>query len=171
MRLTHHSNYAMRLLMYCALSDRPICRIADIARAYGISENHLTKIAQRLAQIGVIETVRGRNGGVRLAVAPADINIGSIIRTTEENLVIVECFDPETNTCPLAPSCRFSKILQRGLAAFLSVLDGYTLADLIATPDPLRDLLGLPASTAVGDVAAIQSNASPLKADCPAATA
>ncbi len=169
MRLTHHSNYAMRLLMYCALADRPICRIADIAGAYGISENHLTKIAQRLAQIGVIETVRGRNGGVRLAAAPELINVGDIISTTEENLVLVECFDLESNTCPLAPTCRFSKILKRGLAAFLSVLDGYTLADLIATPDPLRDLLGLPTDSMAGEIPVIQS-APAIKAECPAAT-
>lgn len=172
MRLTHHSNYAMRLLMYCALADKPVCRIADIAGAYGISENHLTKIAQRLAQVGVIETVRGRNGGVRLAVRPEQVNVGEIIRTTEENLVIVECFDLETNTCPLAPSCRFSRILQRGLAAFLSVLDGYTLADLIATPDPLRHLLSLPFEGAAAELPAIGNEMiATVKPECPIATA
>jgi len=148
MRLTHHSNYAMRLLMYCALADRPVCRIADIAAAYDISENHLTKIAQRLAQAGVIETVRGRNGGVRLSMLPQDINLGEVIRATEENLSIVECFDKDTNTCPLAPSCRFKSILERGLAAFMAVLDGYNLADLIAVPDPLRNLLDIPSPCA-----------------------
>ena len=144
MRLTHHSNYAIRLMMYCGLADRPVCRIADIANAYGISENHLTKIAQRLAQIGVIETVRGRNGGVRLARAPQDINVGEILRSTEENLTLVECFDEQSNSCPLASACRLKCILERGLAAFLAVLDGYTLADLISIPGPLRDLLELP---------------------------
>lgn len=143
MRLTHHSNYAMRLLMYCALMDKPVCRIADVAEAFGISENHLTKIAQRLSQIGVIETVRGRNGGVYLAKAPEDINIGEIIRVTEENLILVECFAEETNTCPLTSACRFKRILQQGLMAFLAVLDGYTLADLVVAPDQLKPLMNL----------------------------
>ena len=150
MRLTHHSNYAMRLLMFCALSDRPVSRIADIARAYRISENHLTKIAQCLSHIGVIETVRGRNGGVRLSAAPEDINVGAVIRVTEENLCLVECFDDGTNTCPIAECCRLKTILERGLDAFLSVLDGYTLADLIALPGPLRSGLGLEEDVAEG---------------------
>ncbi|PLX39184.1 MAG: Rrf2 family transcriptional regulator [Hyphomicrobiales bacterium] len=143
MRLTHHSNYAMRLLMYCALMDKPVCRIADVAEAYGISENHLTKIAQKLAQIGVIETVRGRNGGVYLAKTPEEINVGEIIRVTEENLVLVECFADDSNTCPLTAACRFKRILHQGLTAFLSVLDGYTLADLVAAPDQLKPLMHL----------------------------
>ncbi len=143
MRLTHHSNYAMRLLMYCALMDKPVCRIADVADAFGISENHLTKIAQKLSQIGVIETVRGRNGGVSLAKTPEEVNVGEIIRVTEENLILVECFSEETNTCPITAACRFKRILQQGLMAFLSVLDGYTLADLIASPDQLKPLMKL----------------------------
>ncbi|SNY92736.1 transcriptional regulator, BadM/Rrf2 family [Cohaesibacter sp. ES.047] len=143
MRLTQHSNYAMRLLMYCALKpDQPI-RLAEIADAYDISGHHLNKIAQRLAHVGVIHAIRGRNGGIRLAKNPADINVGQILRQTEENLTIVECFSEETNTCPLINECRFRVLLQDALAAFLKVLDAHTLEDLIAHPECLKPLLGL----------------------------
>ena len=143
MRLTQHSNYAMRLLMYCALKpDQPV-RLAEIAEAYDISCHHLNKIAQRLTHIGAIQAIRGRNGGIRLAKNPADINIGDILRQTEENLVIVECFAETTNTCPLIEECKFRKLLQKALAAFLEVLDSQTLADLVDHPECLKPLLGL----------------------------
>lgn len=143
MRLTQHSNYAMRLLMYCALKpDQPV-RLAEIADAYGISCHHLNKIAQRLTHIGAIQAIRGRNGGIRLAKEPKDINIGEILRQTEENLVIVECFSETTNTCPLINECKFRQLLQKALVAFLDVLDSQTLEDLVAHPDCLKPLLGL----------------------------
>ncbi|WP_319533695.1 Rrf2 family transcriptional regulator [uncultured Cohaesibacter sp.] len=143
MRLTQHSNYAMRLLMYCALKpDQPV-RLAEIAEAYAISGHHLNKIAQRLAHIGVIHAIRGRNGGIRLAKEPQDINVGDILRQTEENLQIVECFSEKTNTCPLIHECRFRTLLQDALDAFLKVLDAHTLEDLIAHPECLKPLLGL----------------------------
>ena len=143
MRLTQHSNYAMRLLMYCALKpDQPV-RLAEIAEAYDISGHHLNKIAQRLTHIGAIQTIRGRNGGIRLAKHPKDINIGDILRQTEENLIIVECFSEESNTCPLISQCKFRKLLQEALAAFLKVLDAHTLDDLVTHPDCLKPLLGI----------------------------
>lgn len=143
MRLTQHSNYAMRLLMYCALKpDQPV-RLAEIAEAYDISCHHLNKIAQRLTHIGAIHAIRGRNGGIRLAKAPQDINVGDILRATEENLVIVECFAETTNTCPLISECKFRKLLQKALKAFLDVLDDCTLADLVSEPECLKPLLGL----------------------------
>ncbi len=143
MRLTLHSNHAIRLLMYCALRPGKIMRTADIARANRVSEHHLTKIAQCLASFGAVETVRGRSGGITLAKAPEEINIGQVIRYTEDNLELAECFNLESNTCPLAPECRFGKILQQALAAFLAVLDGYTLADLVAPGTQLKSLLGI----------------------------
>ncbi len=143
MRLTQHSNYAMRLLMYCALKpDQPV-RLAEIAEAYDISCHHLNKIAQRLAHVGAIHAIRGRNGGIRLAKDPKDINVGEILRQTEENLVIVECFAETTNTCPLINECKFRKLLQQALVAFLDVLDAHTLEDLISHPECLKPLLGL----------------------------
>lgn len=143
MRLTLHSNHAMRLLMYCALHPGQVLRTVDIARANRISEHHLTKIAQSLASFGIVETIRGRSGGITLAKRPEEINIGQVIRITEDNLELVECFNLDTNTCPLAGACRFNRILNQALNAFLSVLDGYTLADLVVPTSQLRLLLGL----------------------------
>jgi Rrf2 family protein len=145
MRLTLHSNHAVRLLMYCALRPNQVLRTVEIARANRISEHHLTKIAQCLACFGIVETIRGRSGGITLAKRPEDVIIGDVIRITEDNLELAECFNMDTNTCPLANECRFNKILHQSLAAFLAVLDGYTLADLIAPSTQLRPLLGLDA--------------------------
>lgn len=143
MRLTLHSNHAIRLLMYCALCPNQVVRTIDIARANNVSEHHLTKIAQCLANFGIIETIRGRSGGITLAKRPEEIGVGEVIRITEDNLELAECFNADTNTCPMASECRFGKILRQALAAFLAVLDGYTLADLIAPSSQLRPLLGL----------------------------
>ncbi|WP_321449548.1 Rrf2 family transcriptional regulator [uncultured Cohaesibacter sp.] len=143
MRLTQHSNYAMRLLMYCALKPEQTVRLAEIAEAYDISGHHLNKIAQRLVHIGAIHAIRGRNGGIRLAKDPKDINVGEIIRQTEENMLIVECFSEESNTCPLISECKFRTLLQNALEAFLKVLDSQTLADMVAQPDCLKPLLGM----------------------------
>ena len=143
MRLTQHSNYAMRLLMYCALKPEHPVRLAEIAEAYDISCHHLNKIAQRLTHVGVIQAIRGRNGGIRLAMEPKDINVGEVLRQTEENLTIVECFSEESNTCPLISECKFRLLLQDALKAFLNVLDAHTLEDLVAHPDCLKGLLGL----------------------------
>lgn len=144
MHLNTFTNYAIRLLMYCALKGGEVAKTRDVARAYGISENHLTKVAQQLAGAGYIKTQRGRGGGLRLAMAPEAITIGRVVRVTEGRLDLVECFEPETNTCPLADVCRFNRALQRALDGFFLVLDGYTLADLVAEPGRLRPLLHLP---------------------------
>jgi Rrf2 family nitric oxide-sensitive transcriptional repressor len=143
MHLTLRSNHAMRLMMYCALNDGRLAPVSEIARACNMSESHLGKIANTLASFGFVETVRGRGGGVRLARPPAEINVGAIVRRTEIGGCFVECLQPETNTCPLTPACRFRTIIGRAHEAFLSVLDGYTLADLVAEPDPLRALMGI----------------------------
>ena len=143
MHLTHFSNYAMRTLMYCALKREGLCRVRDIAEAYGVSEHHLMKVVQVLGQIGVIETVRGRGGGIRLAREPHEIVVGEVIRATEGRLVLVECFDEATSTCPLTRVCRLREALVRALDAFFLVLDGYTLADLVGRREPLVEALRL----------------------------
>jgi Rrf2 family nitric oxide-sensitive transcriptional repressor len=143
MHLTHFSNYAMRTLMYCALKREGLCRVRDIAEAYGVSEHHLMKVVQVLGQIGVIETVRGRGGGIRLAREPHEIVVGEVIRATEGRLVLVECFDEATSTCPLTRVCRLREALGRALDAFFLVLDGYTLADLVGRREPLVEALRL----------------------------
>lgn len=141
MQLTQFSDYAMRTLMYCALRREGLCRVRDIAEAYVVSEHHLMKVVQVLGQVGAIETVRGRGGGIRLAREPHEIVIGDVFRATEGKLALVECFDPTSSTCPLTSACRFKTALHRALDAFFLVLDGYTLADFVTTPSAMRSLL------------------------------
>ena len=149
MQLTLRSNHAMRLVMYCALNDGQVAPVSEIARACNMSEAHLAKIANLLAAHGFVETVRGRSGGVRLTRSPADLNVGDIVRTTELGRCLVECMNPETNQCPLTKVCRFQTILGRALEAFLNVLDGYTVADLVQERTEMRIALGIePAETA-----------------------
>ncbi len=143
MRLTQFSNFSIRLLMYAALKGSTPSAVPEVARAYGVSYDHLKKAAAELCRHGYLETVRGRNGGVRLAKNPSEIRIGDVIRRTEGGTVLVECFDPETNTCPLLGTCELRIALQEALAAFFDVLDRYTLADLVRAPDRLMPQLGL----------------------------
>lgn len=142
MRLTRHSDNALRALIYLGIhSAESPARITDIARRMGISADHLAKVVARLAQLGYVETLRGRDGGVRLAKPPAAIVVGEVIRATEDNLNLVECFDPSTNQCPIAPACALAPALDEALTAFFAVLDRYTLADLTAKPRALTRLL------------------------------
>ena len=143
MHLTIRSNHAMRLLMYCGLNHGRVTPAAEIARACNSSEAHLGKIANWLAQRGYVETVRGRGGGVRLTRAPSDISVGEIVRGAETGSCVVECHDADTNTCPLREACALRGVLHEAMTAFLAVLDRYTLADLLAEPEPLRRLMGL----------------------------
>ena len=143
LRLTQFSNFAIRALMYAALNGSTPSAVPEIARAYGVSYDHLKKVAAELCRLGYLETVRGRNGGVRLAKDPGAIRIGEVIRQTEGDTLLVECFDPATNICPLLTACQLRVALQEALAAFYDVLDRYTLADLIRAPEQLTPLLGL----------------------------
>lgn len=131
MQLTRYSDYSLRVLIHLAVAVRPLCTIEEIARAYGISQGHLMKVVRHLAALGLVETVRGRSGGLRLARSPERVNVGEVIRRTEENLALVECFR-EDGTCPIEAACVLRSALHEALAAFLAVLDGYTLADLVA---------------------------------------
>ncbi len=160
MQINQFTNYALRVLMYCALNEGRVARTSTIANAYGISENHLTKVAQQLAAHGYLTTLRGRGGGLRLARPATTIVVGEVVRATEGTLNLAECFDAATNSCPLAPSCRFSQALQRALAAFFLVLDGYTLADLVAAPAELRALLHLDPAAARDQAASAISSRS-----------
>ena len=138
MRLTLHTDFALRLLMLLALEPGTLHTIEEVASRYRISKNHLMKVAQTLAQQGFIESVRGRNGGLRLA-RPADrINLGAVVRTTEDSLVLVECFARETNTCVVASACGLRGPLDEALAAFFAVLNKYSLADLVSNPVTYR---------------------------------
>jgi Rrf2 family nitric oxide-sensitive transcriptional repressor len=142
MRLTRHTDNALRALIYLGIhSDDGPARITDVARRMAMSEDHLAKVIARLSQLGYVETIRGRDGGARLARPAEDIVVGAVVRATEDNLNLVECFDPETNQCPIAPACALAPALDEALTAFFAVLDRYTLADLIAKPRALSRLL------------------------------
>lgn len=143
MRLTMHTDYALRLLMLLAAKQGEPATIQEAADRYNISRNHLMKVAHRLGQAGFIHTLRGRRGGLLLAYSPEEINLGEVVRFTEEDLNLVECFDPANQSCAILPACRLRGLLQQALAAFLGELDRYTLADITAQPEPLCELLAL----------------------------
>jgi Rrf2 family nitric oxide-sensitive transcriptional repressor len=146
MRLTTFTDYCLRVLMYVAVRDSAAVTIDEIAESYGISRNHLMKVVFRLGQLGYLSTVRGRGGGMRLARSPGEINLGLLIRQTEEGLALVECFREGDVSCAIAPGCRLKGVLGEALDAFLAVLDGYTLADLLAPRRRLAKLLGVTAA-------------------------
>ncbi len=141
MHLTRFADNGLRCLMYLALHPGQTATVREIAHGMVLSEDHLVKVVQRLAQLGYVETMRGRGGGVRLVREPAEINIGEVVRQTEESFRIVECFDPAANTCPIAPACTLASAFDEALRAFLLVLDRYTLEDLTAQPKRLTKLL------------------------------
>lgn len=142
MRLTNYTDYALRVLIFLATKDKDEkSTITEITDAYQISRNHLVKVIHQLGKIGVIETTRGRGGGIILAKDPTSITVGSIVRETEEDFHLVECFNSETNQCILTPVCGLRNIFGEALAAYLAVLDTYTIADLITQPDAFRSLL------------------------------
>jgi Rrf2 family protein len=143
MRLTRQSNYAVRILMYCAANKGQLSRIADIAKAYTVSELFLFKILQPLTKAGLVETVRGRNGGIRLARKPSEISLLDVIKVTEENFSMAECFDNDVAECPLVDSCSFNAALRKALGAFFEVLAGYSIEDLVRSRPSINFLLGL----------------------------
>jgi Rrf2 family nitric oxide-sensitive transcriptional repressor len=142
MRLTAYTDYTLRTLMYLAVNDGRHATIAEIAGTYRISETHLMKVVHHLGVAGDIETTRGRNGGIRLANPPASINLGTIVRRTEMDMELVACFE-SAGTCAISEACVLQAVLREALAAFLGVLDGYTLADLVAPRERLAMLLGM----------------------------
>jgi Rrf2 family transcriptional regulator, nitric oxide-sensitive transcriptional repressor len=135
MRLTRYTDYAMRVLLYLGAQPDKVCSISEIAHAYGISQNHLMKVAHDLGKAGYIEGVRGRSGGVRLARPADQINVGEVVRRTEEGFELVEC-----GSCVIAPACGLTGVLDEALAAFMAVLDRYTLADLLKKRSKLMRL-------------------------------
>lgn len=143
MRLTLYTDYSLRVLMYLGLNRDGLATITEVAERYGISRNHLMKIVHQLGLLGYIETVRGKGGGIRLARSPGEINLGDVIRRTEEDMALVQCFDSGAPQCPIANACVLRSVLGEALDAFLSVLEGYTLEDLIAPRRRLARLLDL----------------------------
>ena len=141
MRLNLQTDYALRLLMHLAVTD-DIVTIAEIAARYRISKNHLMKVAHILGREELIETVRGRSGGLRLAPHARDARVGDIVRLMEADLALVECFQGGKGECLITPACRLKNVLREALDAFLDVLDQYTINDLVKRNPPLRVLLG-----------------------------
>lgn len=139
MRLTAYTDYTLRTLMYLGLNRDRLVTIQDIADMHGISKNHLMKVAHQLGLSGIVETVRGRNGGLRLNREPADINIGAVVRATETDFFMAECFDRDSNACVFSSACLLKGVLGSATAAYLKVLDGVTLADLIKKDPGLRE--------------------------------
>lgn len=144
MRLTRQTNYAIRLLMYCAANEGRLSRVSEVAAAYSVSELFLFKILQPLVENKLAETVRGRNGGVRLARAASEITLFDVIRVTEENFAMAECFENDATECPLVDSCALNEALRKALGAFFEVLQSYTIEDLVKARPSMRDLLGIP---------------------------
>lgn len=140
MRLTNYTDYSLRVLLYLNVHPNQLSTVKDIANAYNISKNHLMKIIYHLGKLGYIETIRGRNGGIRLAKQPNDINLGKLVRETEEDFNIVECFSNDHNSCPITSLCKLKGVLNQALFAFIQVLDGYTLEDISTNKDMLQQL-------------------------------
>lgn len=131
MRLTDYTDYALRVLMYVGAHPGRLVTIQEIADNHGISKNHLTKVVHRLGVAGLVTTMRGRTGGIRLARSPAMITLGSVVRLTEPDFIMVECFDEVSNTCTLSPVCVLKHALGRATSAYLQELDRMTLADVL----------------------------------------
>jgi len=132
MRLTSYTDYALRVLLFTGAAETTVT-IATISDAFGISKEHLRKVVHSLAQLGYLSTTQGRNGGIMLAKAPAEINIRVIIEQFETTL-LVECFEPATNTCRIDGMCGLKHVLQKAQANFLETLGAYHLSDLIRNP-------------------------------------
>ena len=136
MKLTLFTDYSMRVLLYLGARPERLCSIGEIAAAYRISQNHLMKVVNALARDGYVESVRGRGGGIRLGRAPEAINLGTLVRSTEDGFDLVDC-----GNCLVAPACGITGVLGEALAAFFAVLDRYTLADMLGRRQELRRLL------------------------------
>lgn len=142
MNLTLFTDYSLRTLMYVAVKPKEeLSTIEEIATVYGISKNHLTKSVYKLSKLGLLQTIRGRNGGFRMAQDPKDISIGWVIRRTEENWNMVECFDEKNGFCVLDPACRLKGVLARAMNAYFEVLDSVTLDDLLINRNHLKNIL------------------------------
>jgi Rrf2 family iron-responsive transcriptional regulator len=144
MRLTRQSSYAIRALIYCAVNEPGLSRIADIAKAHSISELFLFKLIKPLVEGGLIQTVRGRKGGIRLGRPAAEITLLDTVKLTEENFAMAECFEGGSDVlCPLVDACDLNGALREALGAFFDVLESYTIADLAGKRRSIRQRLGL----------------------------
>jgi Rrf2 family transcriptional regulator, nitric oxide-sensitive transcriptional repressor len=157
MRLTRYTDYSLRVLMFAAARGERVSTISEIARAYGISQNHLMKVVQDLGKAGYLRNVRGRFGGILLARPPDEIIVGEVVRRTESDFDLVEC-----GSCVIAPACGLTGVLREALEAFFRVLDGYTLASLLTKRGDLVKLFAnLAAGPAATTLAEAEATAAP----------
>ena len=131
MQLTSYTDYSLRALLYIAKTQDRLVTVSEISEHYGVSRNHMVKVIHNLGTLGFVKTVRGKSGGVRLAQSPEDILISDVVKETEPHMNIQECFDRESNTCPLIDDCRLMGVLYQARASFMGVLAKYTLADML----------------------------------------
>lgn len=143
MRLTKQTNYAIRILMYCAANNGKLSQVSEIAAAYNLSEAFLFKVLKPIVKHGFIDSIRGRNGGIKLAKPAGEIKLSEIVRITEDNFAMADCFDPEGTDCPLLDHCGLNSALREALNAFFAVLDNYTIKDLTSGQSRIDELLGL----------------------------
>ena len=144
MRLSEYTDYTLRVLMYCARHRERLVTIHELAEQHGLSKGHLRKVGNDLARQGLIETTRGRGGGLRLSKEPATIGIGDVVRASETDFRLVECFDASTNACTLTPGCRLQHLFEAALRGYFQALDGATLADLTSGPPGTASVSGRP---------------------------
>ncbi|PCE26747.1 Rrf2 family transcriptional regulator [Paraburkholderia acidicola] len=157
MRLTDYTDYSLRVMVYLAVRREGLSTIQDISDAYGISKNHLMKIVQRLGDLGWVETVRGRNGGLRLGEHADAVTVGEVVRAMEGDFALVGCFPDETGLhrpCAIQAECRLQVALAAARDAFFAELDRHTIADVAQPAAPLAVLLGIPSVIAIAPVAA-----------------
>jgi len=141
MQLTQYTDYSLRTLIYLGLRRNQLSTIAEISENYQISRNHLVKVVHQLGTQGLIDTVRGKGGGIRLASPPDKINIGDVVRRFE-SLALVECFS-DKDTCAISSSCHLRSVLQEAMGSFMDVLDRYTLEDLLVNQKKMKYLLNV----------------------------
>lgn len=144
MKLTLHTDYALRMLIFLGIHDGKQKTVSDVAKAYGLSRNHLLKVARNLGRLGYVTTTRGRSGGISLSRPAREINIGAVIRAMEDDFALVECRSEDGGTCVITPACRLKSIVRRAVEAFLAVFDSCTLDELIGHRTLLEELLAFP---------------------------
>ncbi len=158
MRLTLHTDYALRVLTYAGIHADRLCSISEMASAYGVSRNHLVKVVHGLGRAGFLESARGRSGGIRLARPASEIGVGEVVRHAEDGFALIDC-----GACRIAQGCRLTGIFGEAVAAFIGVLDRYTLADLVERPGEINALLagggGLPSGPSSGRARALREGA------------
>lgn len=145
MRLTRYTDYSLRVLIHLALHEGRLCSIGEIAQTYGLSHNHLMKVANALARDGFVETVRGRAGGMRLARAADRISVGEVVRRTEEGFDLADC-----SGCSLSPACGLTGVLAKGVRAMMAVFDAHTIADLLTDRAVMRRLIARQSPLGIG---------------------